>query len=517
MLQELSKKKMKSLLRLKHVSTVAAYFLIATGVAEAQTPELIGVEVSGYERLEDGEEFDGSLQELLRRGELLFRAEWTPQEGGGRPLTKGVGKPLSDPNDPLLFPRNFNRVSARDSNSCFGCHNAPFATPGGGGDFTTGVFVAAQRFDFATFNHDDVITTKGAMDESGSFALLETIGNFRATLGMFGSGYIEMLARQIAADLQAIRDSTAAGQTQALASKGIAFGAISRDADGSWDVSQVAGLPPQSLTTSGPSDPPSLIIHPFHQSGSVVSIRQFTNNAFNHHHGMQSVERFGVGTDPDGDGFTDEPTRADLTAISVFQATLLVPGQVVPTNLRVAEAIFTGEKLFSQIGCAGCHILKLPLDNEGWIYTEPNPFNPPENLQTGETETYSVDLSSDELPGYRLKPANGVVWVPAFTDFKLHDITSGPDDPNAEAININYPGGSPEFLGGNRWFLTKKLWGRPTKGHTSTTASSLPCERRPWLTPAKLWLPGRPSRLSAGLSRTRSSNSLNRCRFWLRM
>ena len=37
------------------------------------------------------------------------------------------------------------------------------------------------------------------------------------------------------------------------------------------------------------------------------------------------------------------------------------------------------------------------------------------NLQTGETETYSVDLSSDELPGYRLKPANGVVWAPAFS------------------------------------------------------------------------------------------------------
>ena len=70
-----------------------------------------------------------------------------------------------------------------------------------------------------------------------------------------------------------------------------------------------------------------------------------------------------------------------------------------------------------------------------------------------------MDLSSDEFPGYRLKPVNGVVWVPAFTDFKLHDITSGPDDPHVEAININYPGGSPEFFAGNRWFITKKLWG----------------------------------------------------------
>ena len=38
---------------------------------------------------------------------------------------------------------------------------------------------------------------------------------------------------------------------------------------------------------------------PFHQAGAVVSLRQFTNNAFTHHHGMQSEERFGVGIDED--------------------------------------------------------------------------------------------------------------------------------------------------------------------------------------------------------------------------
>ena len=174
---------------------------------------------------------------------------------------------------------------------------------------------------------------------------------------------------------------------------------------------------------------------------------------------MQSSERFGDSTDANGDGFADELTRADLTAISVFQATLGAPGQVIPESLPVEEAIFLGEKLFDQIGCASCHIPRLSLDNEGWIYSEPNPFNPPGNLQAAETQTYSVDLSSDEFPGYRLKPVNGVVWVPAFTDFKLHDITSGPDDPHVEAININHPGGSPEFFAGNRWFITKKLWG----------------------------------------------------------
>jgi CxxC motif-containing protein (DUF1111 family) len=54
--------------------------------------------------------------------------------------------------------------------------------------------------------------------------------------------------------------------------------------------------------------------------------------------------------------------------------------------------------------------------------------------------------------------------VPAFTDMKLHDITSGPNDPNAEALNQNQPAGSPGFFAGNRRFLTRKLWGFANSG-----------------------------------------------------
>jgi CxxC motif-containing protein (DUF1111 family) len=232
---------------------------------------------------------------------------------------------------------------------------------------------------------------------------------------------------------------------------------LQRTGDGSWDTSGVEGLPPQSLASSGAL--PSLIIHPFHQSGSVVSIRQFTNNAFNHHHGMQSAERFGDGVDADGDGYVNELTVADITATTLYQATLPVPQQVMPKDPKVRRAIRQGEALFNDIGCADCHIPALPLTDEGWIYTEPNPYNPPGNLQAGEGASLAVDLTHSGLPGQRPKPKNGVLWVRAFTDLKLHDITSGPDDPNAEAININHPGGSPEFLGGNTEFLTKKLWG----------------------------------------------------------
>jgi hypothetical protein len=151
------------------------------------------------------------------------------------------------------------------------------------------------------------------VDERGTPVTLQTIADSRKTIGMFGSGFIEMLARQITADLQAIRDATPPGGSKGLISKGISFGKIARHADGTWDTSEVVGLPAPALVHSG-NAPPDLIVRPLHQAANVISLRQFTNNAYNHHHGMQSEERFGLGVDADGDGVVNELTRADITA-----------------------------------------------------------------------------------------------------------------------------------------------------------------------------------------------------------
>jgi hypothetical protein len=107
---------------------------------------------------------------------------------------------------------------------------------------------------------------------------------------MNGAGFIEMLARQMTAELRAERDATPRGSGAQLMSKGISFGVLTYNNDGSWDVSRVQGLAAPSVTTSG-TTPPSLIIRPLHQAGNIVSLRQFSNNAFNQHHGMQSEER----------------------------------------------------------------------------------------------------------------------------------------------------------------------------------------------------------------------------------
>ena len=98
-----------------------------------------------------------------------------------------------------------------------------------------------------------------------------------------------------------------------------------------------------------------------------------------------------------------------------------------------------GEQKFQQIGCTSCHVQSLPPNNQGWIYTEPNPYNPSGNMRVGGAPTQSVDLTSNDLPTPRLRAVKGVVSVPAYTDFKLDDITTGPCDPNREPLDVNQP------------------------------------------------------------------------------
>ena len=158
----------------------ASALAIAPAALLAQESYEIGREVAIPHHLQDGEEYDLSIKELIAYGKKLFEARFTAEEGAGRPLSKGTGAALSDPSSPLLFPRNNNRVSGPESNSCAGCHNVPIS--GGAGDLSTNVFVAGQRFDFATFNQSDPVLTRGALDERGIAATLQSIANSRSTV-----------------------------------------------------------------------------------------------------------------------------------------------------------------------------------------------------------------------------------------------------------------------------------------------------------------------------------------------
>ena len=96
-----------------------------------------------------------------------------------------------------------------------------------------------------------------------------------------------------------------------------------------------------------------------------MSIRAFFNNAFNHHHGIEPTERFGRDTDLDGDGVTNEMTRGDVTAVSLYQAAMAVPGRVIASDPDIEQAVWHGEQLFDKIGCANCHTPRIGVGQEG--------------------------------------------------------------------------------------------------------------------------------------------------------
>jgi hypothetical protein len=360
-----------------------------------------------------------SLEALVRQGRELFTASFNTFDGAGRPEATGNGVPTARPR--VTVPNNFNRASGPEANACVGCHNMP--RPGGGGDNVANVFVLAGNQDFT----EDISPNTG--DE-------------RNTLGMWGSGAIEMLAREMTADLQAIRHSAiqqamATGQsvTLPLRAKDVSFGEIIAHADGSTDLSHVEGVDQD------------LILKPFHQKGVVISLRQFTINAYNAHHGMQAAERFGDGVDFDHDGVADELTRGDITAATLFQASMEAPGQVIPRSPAIEQAIGAGEKTFQKIGCASCHTPALTLNNP--VYSEPNPYNPPGNLRLGDvSHPFTFDLTRQGALPRLERTADGHAVVRAYTDLKRHHM--GPKCNNEKLVQNGVP---------TDVFITRKLWG----------------------------------------------------------
>lgn len=90
--------------------------LTGAGPLEAQdSASKLGREIAVPVHLQDGEEFTTPIRKLIQYGETLFNAKFTIQEGAGRPFSKGTGAPLSDPTSPLLFPRNFDRISSPEA------------------------------------------------------------------------------------------------------------------------------------------------------------------------------------------------------------------------------------------------------------------------------------------------------------------------------------------------------------------------------------------------------------------
>jgi len=409
---------------------IAATQIIACQPSSPSNPLTIGdapgilVHVSS-DNLLNGEM---STSELIAIGEQIFNASLNTLDGATNSKVRLIG----DGSAAFNLNTRFNRISGPDANSCAGCHNIP--SIGGGGDNVANVFVLAHQFPNVNFDNK-------SEDLFENLSLTE-VGNERGTISMFGSGLIELIAREMTADLLSIREIalkraelTKSPVTADLKTKGVYFGKLIAWPDGLVDASKIEGIDED------------LIVKPFSQKGVFTSLREFTITSMELHHGIQSEERVGTNVDADLDGVKNELTIGDITAISLFQASLPAPFRQQPTSDSFRLLVDQGEQLFNEIGCSVCHKPSLTLNNP--TYFEPNPFNPEGTVSDNEAMTsHKIDLSKVHQSNAIQKTANGSYLVYAYTDLKRHDM--GPVLDNEQTKQ--------RFVETNMW-ITRKLWG----------------------------------------------------------
>jgi len=369
------------------------------------------------------------MDKLIAVGQSLFTAAFTINDGVGRPMATQAIIPTKRRRPPK---NEFSRTAGLDANACSSCHNQPLI--GGAGDFVANVFVS-EGFQLADFDSTD-----------------PQFSNERNTNHLFGAGLIELLAREMSRDLALLRSegltkARSSGQpvTVELNTKGVNFGKLDVQPNGVVDTRKLEGIDTD------------LIIKPFSQKGVITSLRQFTVNALNHHHGMQATERFGArwtGTnDFDEDGVSSEIKAGDVSALVLWQASLKPPVMKEDLPQAWTHAATRGSQLFDSLNCSSCHQRTLPL--ESLQFDDPGPLDAAGTLRYDElgndlNATYNLALL--DWANTLEKDAQGRWLVPLFGDLKRYVIADTQVDTLGNELL------SQRFVERNV-FMTSELWG----------------------------------------------------------
>ena len=367
----------------------------------------------------------------VRRGRQIFQRKFTVSAGLGPTSDDGLGNVSLIGGDP-------SRVAGM-ADSCAGCHGRPRGSAGFGGD---------------------VVTRPDSRDAPH----------------LFGLGLQEMLGDEMTATLRAIRDAavvealeTETPVTRALRAKGVAFGNIVANADGTVNTEGVVGVNPD------------LRVRPFFAQGETISIREFLVGAFNAEMGLESadpdllraavgdvvqtpagmilngvldkIERSPVGS-PTTDGDFDEVPDEIPTSIVDFMEFYLLNYFKPGIGEQTADVV-AGRAVFTSIGCASCHIANMVIvqdrrvaDVETVFNAEQgNPFN--RLFATASPLTINGLAGVDDgsgLPTLKLPAQRPFVVRNFFADLKRHDLGPNFHERNYEGtFTIN--------------FLTEPLWG----------------------------------------------------------
>jgi hypothetical protein len=345
-----------------------------------------------------------SAREIFEIGAQIFHTTFTPEMGYG-------AKDL-----PHLARFHTGRRGGPDAMRCDSCHWR--GGPGGAGDGADNAYLAGDG-------------------DSQSSALA------RNPPSLAGAGIVELLAREMSAELGRGRDALvakarASGKPvrEKLTTKGVTFGELEARPDGSLDGTLLAGVDTD------------LVVKPFGWKGHFASIRAVVEDELATHHGMQSsflvtsgalparIGPFG-GTDPDGDGVTDEISEGQVTALSLFLAMQEVPMAEPPVDQDHVVRLAQGEARFVALGCASCHVPSLELESSQ--FTLPS--------REGGRDVV-VDLAVDGAAPRIAPPLEGgAIRVYLYSDLKRHDM--------GEALAE----GKPDRAVFPGMFVTRPLWG----------------------------------------------------------
>jgi CxxC motif-containing protein (DUF1111 family) len=179
-----------------------------------------------------------------------------------------------------------------------------------------------------------------------------------------------------------------------------------------------------------------LVVKPFGRKGEFATIRDFDIGAVQFHMGMQPTEVVGADVDPDGDGVQNEVLPGDLSALSIFIATLERPFME-----KLSKTAKRGFDTFEEVGCVECHKPSLTTERDEL------PLRLPEvAAEPFANVFYEVDLTRG--PAHFDRKKKGGLIVPLFADLKRHDM--------GEGLKENFASASDQQ---NREFTTARLWG----------------------------------------------------------
>lgn len=250
---------------------------------------------------------------------------------------------------------------------------------------------------------------------------------------LVGAGVLERVAAQITATFAAQRAAAIEEARRRgtdvrahLTFEGIDFGVLVARPDGTAGTDELVAIDTD------------LVVRPFGRTGRFATLREAIEDELLVHLGLETdgvvadgdATRSGPagGLDPDGDGVSHEITDAQLALLVAYVALAELPIESWPTSSDVALLAAEGRTDFDALGCSGCHVPALPLDDPRYAIG-----------------TRTLDLSRDAAEPRLAAGADGRFWARAYTDLRRHDV------------------GTADARGSGR-FVTPPLWGLMRSG-----------------------------------------------------